>query len=392
MRVAIFTNNYLPNPYGVAGSIESFRKEFEKLGHNVYIFAPETKGYVNENPHVFFYSALNLRFKNIKFPIAIPYSYRVDRILEKLEIDVVHCQHPNLLGSAGKKWAQKKNVPLVFTWHTLYDKYAHFVPLIPSSWAAKWAIGNAVGFANDCDQIVVPTQGVKNIIEAWGVINENIVAIPTGVQESLVATDGREKARHEYEITDDEIVITLVCRITPEKNVLFLANAMKNILQKNEKAIFVLAGDGSDLAEVKKMLTNDKIGQRFRFFGIVNSEEKSRIYAMSDIFVYASKSETQGMVLTEAMSAGLPIVAVEATGAKDLVENGQTGFLVEENETAFVNAVQKLIDGENLRKSFGENARKIAMEKYTSQACAAKMLAVYEEVVKRRKQLNPHLS
>lgn len=385
MNIAIFTNNYLPNPYGVAGSIESFRKEFEKLGHNVYIFAPETRGYVSENPRVFFYPALNLRFKNVRFPIAIPYSYRLDRILENLEIDVVHCQHPNLLGSAGRSWAQKKNVPLVFTWHTLYDKYAHFVPLIPSSWAAKWAIRNAVKFANTCDQIVVPTQGVKNIIETWGVTNENIVAIPTGVEESLVAINAREKARREYEISNDEIVITLVCRITPEKNVLFLANAMKIILQKNKKVVFVLAGDGSDLVEVKKMLTTKEIGQRLRCFGIVNGEEKSRIYAMSDIFVYASKSETQGMVLTEAMSAGLPIVAVDATGARDLVENGQTGFLVEENETAFVGAVQKLIDGENLRKSFGANAQKIAMEKYTSQACSAKMLAIYDEAIRRKK-------
>ncbi|KKQ11412.1 MAG: Glycosyl transferase group 1 [Candidatus Moranbacteria bacterium GW2011_GWE1_36_7] len=170
MKIAIFTNNYLPNPFGVSMSIESFRKEFKKLGHSVYIFAPDFKGYVDEDKsaclgssRVFRYPALDLKFKNVRFPIAFPYSYRVDRILEKLEIDVIHSQHPNLLGWQARRWAKKKNVPLVFTWHTLYDQYAHFAPFIPSKLAAWWTIKNAVGFANNADQIVTPTPSVTKM-------------------------------------------------------------------------------------------------------------------------------------------------------------------------------------------------------------------------------------
>lgn len=393
MHIAIFTNNYLPNPFGVAGSIESFRKELEKLGHTVYIFAPEFRGYVDENSNacpsdrrVFRYPSIDLKFKDIHFPIAIPYSRRMDEILEKLEVDVIHAQHPNLLGWAAKKWAEKKNVPLAFTWHTLYDQYTHFVPFfVPEKLSMWWTIRNAVNYANSADQIVIPTESVREIIQKWGVTNKNIIAIPTGVEKDLLVHADRASARHEYEIADDEVVLTLVCRMTAEKNVLFLAKTVASILEKNEKVLFVLAGDGSELEAVKKILSNEKIGNRFRCFGIVDAEQKAEIYALSDIFVYASKSETQGMVLTEAMYAGLPIVGVHATGVSDIVRDGETGLLVSENENEFIAAVQKLVDDKNLRQSFGENGKKIALENYTSEVCAQKILDVYEKVISRNK-------
>src|SRR4030043_309152 len=146
MRIAIFTNNYLPHPYGVSGSVESFRKEFERLGHEVYIFAPRWKGYRDKNRRVFRYPAFETNVK-IKFPIAIPYSRKISKILDKLDLDIIHSQHPNLLGSAAARWTRRKSasrrIPLVFTWHTLYDQYAHFAPFVPVKLAAWWAIRNA---------------------------------------------------------------------------------------------------------------------------------------------------------------------------------------------------------------------------------------------------------
>jgi glycosyltransferase involved in cell wall biosynthesis len=383
MNIAIFTNNYLPNPYGVAGSIESFRLELEKMGHTVYVFAPETKGYVNENKNVFFYPALNLKFKNIAFPIAIPYSYSISRILEKLEIDIIHSQHPNLLGWEASRWAKKKNVPLVFTWHTLYDQYAHFVPFfVPQKIATWWTIKNAVSYANQSDQVIIPTRSVREIIQAWGVTNENIVAIPTGVSDFEITEQDRENARHEFEIEADQIVITLISRLTVEKNVLFLAKNVAKLLEENEKLIFALAGGGSELEEMRKILTNEKIGNRFRYFGVVSGKEKRELHALSDIFVYASKSETQGMVLTEAMSAGLPIVGLSATGVSDIVVDGQTGFLTDEN--GFSNSILKLVTDEKMRHEFGENAKNIARNEFSSRVCAEKMLATYQKVLIRK--------
>jgi len=384
MRIAIFTNNYLPNPYGVSGSVESFRKVFERLGHEVYIFAPHWKGYRDENPRVFRYPAFETNIK-IKFPIAVPYSRKINKVLKNLDLDIIHSQHPNLLGSAATRWAKEKNIPLVFTWHTLYDQYAHFVPFVPRRLAAWFAIRNAKNYANICDQIVVPTPSIEKIIREWGVTNENITAIPTGVEEDEFENPDRTGVRKKYGIGDDEILLFVMTRLTTEKNAEFLVEAALDVLRRNSRTKFMICGEGNVKEKLAGIVEKAGLQDRVIFAGIISGEEKRNYYAAGDVFVYSSKSETQGMILTEAMYSGLPIVAVRATGAVDIVEDGKTGFLVSENEEEFGAAVQKLIDDENLRKKFGEEAGRIAKEEYTAGVCAKKMLETYEKTIRRRK-------
>ena len=385
MKIAIFTNNYLPNPYGVSGSVESFRKEFEKLDHEVFIFAPRWKGYKDENQNVFCYPSLDIEIK-IKFPLAIPYSQKISKILKNLNLDIIHSQHPNLLGSAAAKWAKKKNIPLVFTWHTLYDQYAHFIPFVPQRLAVWWAIRNARNYANRCDAVVTPTESVIEIIKKWGVTNENIYSVPTGVEEEQFADPDRRQIREKYDVQDDETLLVLISRLTAEKNVELLVNAAIGVLQRNNRVKFMICGDGYLKGKLKYIVLKEKLGNRIIFVGVVPSEEKKNYYAAGDIFVYASKSETQGMILTEAMYSGLPIVAVRATGVRDIVENGKTGFLVSENKQEFQEMVEKLISDSVLRKDFSENAKKIAREKYTSSVCAKKMLEIYEKLSFKRSE------
>jgi glycosyltransferase involved in cell wall biosynthesis len=385
MNIAIFTNNYLPNPYGVSMSIESFRGELEKLGHTVYIFAPKTKGFKDKNPNVFRFPSVDINYK-ISFPLAIPYSHQIDRILEKLEIDVIHSQHPNLLGWVAKKWAKRKNVPLVFTWHTLYDQYAHFAPpFIPQKLAKWWTISNAVKYANRADQVIVPTESVGEIIKTWGVKNQHMVDIPTGVAEENFAFAEGKSIREKYQIADDEILLVLISRFTAEKNAEFLLRAVVLALQKNSKVKFLAGGDGY-LLDALKVLTEDAgVSERVIFTGFIGNDVKKNYYAAGDIFVFASKSETQGMIISEALYAGLPVVAVSATGVKDMVINGVDGFLVTEDEEEFSAAILKLAENDNLRKIFSKNAKKIARENYTAKASASKLMVVYENAIKRKK-------
>lgn len=385
MKIGIFTNNYLPNPYGVSQSIESFRQELESRGHEIFIFAPDWKGYEDENPRAFRYPSVDIEYK-IKFPLAVPYSKKLDKILESLDLDVIHSQHPNLLGSAAMKWAKKKNIPIVFTWHTLYDKYAHFFPIIPPKLSAGWAIRNARDYANRCDWVVVPTSSVKSIIENWGVTNKNIEIIPTGVEEIAYADPDGERIRKKFGIKNEEVLLLLISRLTEEKNVEFLFQAVIPILRKNSRVKFLAAGDGDLVSRLKKMSEESGIGERIFFEGIVPKDEIKNYYAAGDIFVYASKSETQGMILTEAMYSGLPIVTVRATGAEDIILDGETGFLVSENEAEFVAAAEKLIADENLRKRFSEDAKRVAREKYTSSICAEKMWEVYKKAIEAQKK------
>lgn len=410
MRIAIFTNNYLPNPYGVAGSIESFRRQFEKRGHQVYIFAPFSKGYADKNSRVFRYPSMDLKYK-ISFPLPIAHSKKNSQALKNLDLDIIHSQHPNLLGTAALKWARRKNIPLVFTWHTLYDRYTNFVPLIPDKLAARWIIKKAVRYANKADQVVAPTKSVKKIIQNWGVENKNIAVIPTGVDEEVYQNPDGDKIRKKYGIRSDEVLLLLVSRLTEEKNVKFLFESVIKTLKSNNRVRFLVAGKGYLLKKLKAFaqgepasgwqssLKDKLMGQaklsfkadhprvgktRIIFAGLVGKKEIKNYYAAADIFVYASLSETQGMVISEAMYGGLPIVAVRAPGAKDLVEEGINGFLVENNKNEFAEAVNKLAADKDLRKKFAGNSKRIARAKYTDAVCADKMLEVYKSLTRYR--------
>lgn len=397
MRIAIFTNNYLPNPYGVATSVETFRCELEKLGHQVFIFAPEWPGYVDKDPEVcppediskrktgcvFRYPAIDIEVK-FRFPLPFSRSWKMRRILQKLDLDIIHAQHPNLLGTAAARWARRKKIPLVFTWHTLYDHYVHFARFVPKKMTAGVIVKQAVRFADRADAVVVPTDSIIPILRAWGVKNEKIFPVATGVvPEDFADADG-QAIRKEYGIAPDEVVLFSSHRLTQEKNMEFLLRALVPVL-KNNKAKFLVAGDGDLAPLLKKFCAENGIADKVIFLGVVARAKIKDYYAAADIFVHASLSETQGMVMTEAMYMGLPVVALSATGANSLVLNNGSGFLVSEKEDEFAEAVLKLVNDQELRQKFGEAAKKIAELKFTSDVCAKELLAVYETAIADKK-------
>jgi 1,2-diacylglycerol 3-alpha-glucosyltransferase len=412
MNIAIFTNNYLPNPYGVTGSVESFRRELEKRGHSVFIFAPRWPGYIDENPNVFRYPAIDIKFK-FRFPLAIPYSKKIDKALEELDLDIIHSQHPNLLGTAARKWARKKNIPLIFTWHTLYDKYAHFATVVPKKVAERYMISRAVKYANQADAVIVPTDSIIPIVRGWGVVNKNITSVMTGVEEDEFSGADRDMIRKKYGIAEDEVVLLLVSRLTSEKNVEFVMRAVSPLLsgvpgilfrlrERGIKTKLLVCGGGDLLPKLQKFAKDEEIDDKIIFTGEVERQERKHYFAAGDMFVYGSKSETQGMIISEAMYMGLPVVAVSATGIVDQVRDGETGFLVAEDspcgiattslpysgipqgENKFTEAVEKLIIDENLRKKFGEAGKQIAHESMTSSKCTEKLLKIYWGTIEKK--------
>jgi 1,2-diacylglycerol 3-alpha-glucosyltransferase len=396
MKIAIFTNNYLPNHYGVTVSIETFRRELEKRGHRVYVFAPRWKDYADKNPNVFRYPSIDIEFK-FRLPLSLPYSWKMRKILQNLDVDIVHSQHPNLLGSAAKKWSRKKKIPLVFTWHTLYDQYVNFVPKIFRKMAAKYIIDKAVAYANGADAVIAPTASIVPILRKWGVRNE-IRPIATGIDVEDFSGADPKIVREKFGLSEDEIVLLLVSRLTEEKNVEFVFRAVKKALEEIEtreasflgkKIRFMVVGDGYLRKSLEKFCEQEKISEKVIFCGLVKREEIKNYYAAADVFVYASKSETQGMIVSEAMYMKLPVVAVNSTGASSLMLNKANGFLVRENEEEFCEAVLKLVENTDLRRRFGEASGKIARENFTSEACADKMLRVYEEAVLRHSKIAP---
>lgn len=385
MNIAIFTNNYLPNPYGVSTSVEGFRKDLIKKGHQVYIFAPHWEGDYKDDKNIFRYPSINMKTK-VPFSLVVPYSNNINKIIEELDIDLIHAQHPNLLGYVAKNWSLKKNVPLVFTWHTLYDKYAHYTPVVPDSIAGNWALKNAIGFAEECNHIIAPTQSIKDFILSQEIENKNISVVPSGVDEKLFADADKIKVREKYNIKDDQIVLTSISRLTEEKNVIFLAESVVKVLKDNEKVVFIYGGEGDLKNDLKDIFMMADVADRVFLPGKIEREDVKNYLSAGDIFVYASTSETQGTIVTENMYMGKPIVAVEASGVKDVVINKKTGILTDENEDVFAEAVNNLIRKKDLRKEMGNSAKKEALKNYTTDACGDKLIKVYEKVIENFKK------
>jgi glycosyltransferase involved in cell wall biosynthesis len=230
--------------------------------------------------------------------------------------------------------------------------------------------------------VIVPTRSVEPIIRSWGVNNPKIAAIATGVEEYLFENADGGKIKNKFGIKDDEIVLFLNCRLTGEKNTEFLFRSVIPVLQKNKKIKFLIIGGGYLKEVLQKMTAATGVGEQTIFVGEVKKGEVKNFYAAADIFVYASKSETQGMIITEALYMGLPVVAVDATGICDLVRNEIDGLLVSENEEEFAGAIMRLINDGSLRKKMGGSGAEHARDNFTDKVCTQKLLAVYEEAIK----------
>lgn len=385
MNIAIFTNNYLPNPYGVSTSVEGFRRSLVKKGHTVYVFAPrwfDDDVYdveEEEKNNIFRYPAVKVPTK-IDFSLVVPYSASIDEKIENIDFDVIHAQHPNLLGGTAKRWAQKKNVPLVFTWHSLYDRYAHYMPFVPEKISAHLAMRNAAAFARESDHVIVPTEAVLSIAEDAGVARDRISVVTSGIDEDLFAEPDGKKIREKYNIGDDAIVLVTISRLTEEKNVLFLAQQVSRVLKDDDAVIFLCVGEGDQGEEMRDIFEKNGVVDRVVFTGKSERGDVKDYLVAGDIFVYASTSETQGTIVTENMYAGRPIVGVDMQGVSSLIEHEVTGLKTAEDDT-FSTAVKHLVNSKDLREQYGKNAYTIAREKYTADICTESLIRVYEKVI-----------
>lgn len=381
MHVGIFTNNYLPNPYGVSTSVEGFRKGLEKKGHKVSIFAPTwCDEFYEDSSDIYRYPSFKMPTK-VSFSIAVPYSPKIDKKINSMKLDLIHAQHPNLIGAQANRWSKKKNIPLIYTWHSIYDKYVHYASPIPEKIAAKWVIDNAIRFAKNSDYVIVPTKSMLEVIREKGFSHDNVHIIHSGVDEELFSNPCGSDLRSEYEIPNDAILLVSISRITEEKNVCFLAKVIKKVLIRNNDAYFLFGGEGDLSDEVREILRDELISGRVIFTGKINRELIKNYLDAADIFVYASTTETQGTIISEAMYMGLPVVAVNASGVKDMVIDGKTGYLTDESIDDMVYAVLKCITEKFNRQTLSRESKLYAKENYTIEVCTEKLLNVYDNAI-----------
>ena len=381
MHIAFFTNTYFPVVSGVVQSINTFRNTLTTQGHNVFIFAQNADDHHDEEPFVFRYPAFSLPIQQ-KYPVTIPVSPRVNWLLPALKLEIIHSHHPFLLGQTAAEKATDLNVPLVFTHHTRYSDYSHYLPL--NQKLVKAVIENYLAdYMRKCHHVVVPSESIKEkLVNLYG-ISRQITAVATGINLSLWETVDGQDIRQTEGWGDDTVLIS-VGRLAKEKNWPTLIRAVAPVLKKRTQIRFVLIGDGDERKSLQKLTRELGIDQQVQFTGSIPHEKVIAYLKAADLFCFASITETQGLVTMEAMAAGLPVVVVDASGTRDVVDHEQEGLLTENDPAALTKAIETVLDNGSLHQQLAQAGLRRAKTLGTD-AQAQKLVSVYDQAIEDQK-------
>lgn len=384
MQIAFYTNNYLPVISGVVRSVYNCRQALTALGHNVFVFAQEDD-YFDQEPFIYRYPSFSVPGP-VDIPTALPISPYIDWLLPSLKLDLIHAHHPVLLGQVGAHKAKKLGLPLVFTFHTQYQEYTHYVPL-PQD-AVQEFLKEAVHewlkkFMRKCQHIIVPSQSMLDILLSEYGLESNYSIVPTGIDLTPYqqADGSRIRAKHGWQ---NATVLISLGRLSKEKNWGFLLRSAGLAMQKHPALRVALVGEGPERTRLEQLAQNLGIGDRVDFIGPIDFAEVPGYLKAADIFGFASTAETQGLVTMEAMAAGLPVVAVDASGTCDIVQSGVQGLLVEQDPGAFAAAIDQILTSPDLFENFGRAAATRAAEFEIMQQ-AKKLVEIYAQA-KEEKQ------
>jgi 1,2-diacylglycerol 3-alpha-glucosyltransferase len=381
LHIAFFTNYYHPVVNGVVRSVASFRKILMKQCHNVFVFAQADVEYKDEEPFIFRYPSLPLPLPG-DISAAIPVSPFVEQLLPALKLDIIHTHHPILLGQTAARKAAELNLPLVFTFHTQYWEYTHYVPF-PQE-AIQDFLKNAIhkwlrDFMQKCQHIIIPSESMKEILIRDYGLEDRYTVIPTGTDlQPFLRADG--KTLRNSKGWQDEKVLISIGRLGAEKNWETLLRAAAKVYAQHPDLRLVLIGDGPDKTALESLVSDLGIAEHVTFTGALPFQEIPTYLKAADLFSFASVTETQGLVTIEAMAAGLPVVAVDGSGTRDIVDNGKQGILVNNDDEALAAAIHKVLSDPHQMKRFSNYALKKA-KMFDVNELGKQMVSVYEQAI-----------
>src|ERR1700675_5058753 len=363
MRIGLFTNNYLPFRGGVTTAVETLRLGLEAQGHQAWVFAPAWNGPRVDPAFVFRYPSVPaLTYPGFALPL--PFSRRWSRAALALDLDIFHAQHPFLLGVTARRLARSQGRPLVFTYHTRYEKYAHYVPL-PEPLVASLAVRLASRFASAADLVIAPSARIAESLADLGV-KAKIAVVPTGVPLELFRPGDRGAARRALGLDEDAPLCLYVGRLDREKSVERVIDAFGSIALAVSGARLLLVGQGRHEAALRRIAAASPARSAILFAGSVAREELPPYYQAADLFLFASETETQGLVLAEAHACGLPAVAVRASGVGEVVRDGETGLLTKADVEELADAAIGLLLDAPRRSAMASAARELAASDFSA--------------------------
>lgn len=374
MQISMWTDSYYPYVSGVTRSIKLTKETLTKMGHSVSVFCP---WYPETDPEPDVY-----RFPSIKSPtksdyyIAVPVNPKHLMAIKEICPDVIHTHSPFNLGKMGVTVGNILDIPTVFTFHTMYNMYSHYVPLIGDNISELIEFG-AIGTAKSVDAVIAPSSAIRDYLRERGVTTD-IFVIPTGIEIDEFRNGDASYIGRTYNIPSDLPILLTCGRLGKEKNPECLLHAF-SIVHESVDSVLVFVGDGPLIEELKELAEELNVSSRVVFAGKVSPEVMPHFYASADLFMFASLTDTQGLVIAEAKAAGLPCIAVGALGVNDMVEDGVDGFLCENDPNCLAQKALLLLQNPSVMESMRTNALSNAYAFSIEKTCA-RLIECYQTV------------
>lgn len=381
MKVLFISDVYFPRVNGVSTSIETFRHNLRALGHTVHLIAPEYASASDDETGILRVPARSLPFD--PEDRLMKYGWVIRRIaqLRAEQYDIIHIQTPFVAHYLGVKLSRLLGIPCVETYHTFFEEYLHhyipFAPKVLTSFIAKRFSRHQ---GNSLHGMVVPSHPMRQILKNYGITTHTDV-IPTGIEPASFVPGDRAAFRHKYGIPQDRPVLLFLGRVAHEKNIGFLLQMLVQVKAEIADVLLVIAGEGPARASLQHEVQQLGLHDNVAFLGYLDRHtELNSCYRAADIFVFSSRTETQGLVLLEAMAQGVPVVSTAELGTRDVLLDGLGVWIAQEKPDDFAGKVVKMLDDAGVRKDLSASGREYA-HSWSASRQAERMSGFYHSVL-----------
>ena len=388
MRIGVFVDAYEPHTSGVTTSVNMLKMTLENMGHTVYIVTANlvnNKFIYDEENRIIWLPGIKLGLYDFK--LTSFYSPRAMKIIKTWNLDIIHSQTEFAVGHFSRTVAKKLGLPVVHTYHTLYEDYVYYITHGHfDNFAKKMAINLTKKYCDKtCDQCIVPTQKIKDLfINKYG-ITKNLNVIPTGIDtDKFIVTPEKEKKiqaiKKKYKISDDDFVIGAVGRIAKEKSFDRMITAAYELAKINPKIKVFIVGGGPDLENIQELVKNLHAEKSVILTGKVDYSEVDLYYHVMNVMCSFSSTETQGLTIIEGLACSIPIVCLNDDSFKVTIESGYNGYLFDTDEQ-FREQIGNLIANKKEYKEMCKNAKN-SIYIYTKEVFGSELLKVYSKAKK----------
>ena len=392
MNILFISDVFFPRVNGVSTSINTFATELRALGHQVTLIAPSYRDedkheewIVRVPSHKIYFDPEDRLMNFGKLKALLPW-------IRDRHFDVIHIHTPFTAHYVGIHFGKKLDIPVVETYHTFFEDYLHhYLPFIPQFISRKLARTISRRQCNAVDGIVSPSKPMLDVLKQYGIKTPSEV-VATGLDDSSFANVDGEHFRISHDIPLTQPMLLFVGRVAHEKNINFLLEMHVKLIRNHPDALLVITGEGPAEESIKHSMDRLGITNKVRMIGYLDrSHELIACYKAADIFVFASKSETQGLVLLEAMAQGTAVVALAELGTKSILIEGEGVLIAKDDIDDFAHKVSTLLSDPTKRQMIGERGRQYAQEKWGAGTLAKKVFKFYKNTINQKSSLSRYM-